>query len=59
MAHCPQGAGFAGVIRALREISLKEGIFEKGFAEKVTEIDREAMTQRLENVNKLIRERNK
>jgi len=59
VAYCPQDVRFAGVIRALREISLKENIFDESFASKITEIDYETRVQRLERVNKLIRERNK
>jgi len=59
VSHCPQDVRFADVVRALREISLKEGIFEEAFALEVSKLDYNARKQRLEKVNKLIEERNK
>jgi len=57
VSHCPQDVRFADVIRALRAISVDEGIFSRDFEAAVEEFDREARKQRLEKVNELIGER--
>ena len=54
VAHCPQDVRFADIIRALRAISLSEGLVDEGFAEEVSKFDYEARKQRLDNVNKLL-----
>jgi len=59
VSHCPQDVRFADVVRALRDISKDEGIFDEGFAAAVAEIDLEARKQRLEKINRLIEERSK
>jgi len=59
VSHCPQDVRFADVVRALREISQKDGVFNEGFAAEVSKIDYDARKQRLDKVNKLIKERSK
>jgi len=59
VSHCPQDVRFADVVRALREISLNEKIFEENFAAEVERLDYEARKQRLEEINKLIEGRSK
>jgi len=54
VAHCPQDVRFADVIRALREISVSEGICDKTFADKIKDIDIKVRKQRLEQVSSLI-----
>jgi heterodisulfide reductase subunit C len=59
VSHCPQDVRFADIVRALREIAQKEGIFDESFADEVSKLDYEARKQRLEGVNKLIEEKSK
>jgi heterodisulfide reductase subunit C len=54
VSHCPQDVRFADVVRALREISLDEGIVSKEFIAAVEGIDLETTKKRLERVNMLI-----
>jgi len=56
VAHCPQDVRFADIVRALREIAVAEGIYDKEFAEKITEIDVKARRQRVDSVNTLLRD---
>ena len=56
VSHCPQDVRFADIIRALREIALKENIVDKKFADTVEAYDLETRKLRLEKVNKLIEE---
>ena len=56
VSHCPQDVRFADIIRALREIALKESIFDRAFADEVEALDRETRKRRLDKVNKLIKE---
>jgi len=55
VSHCPQDVRFADIIRALREIALRENIYDKPFADEVEALDRETRKRRLDQVNKLIK----
>lgn len=44
-AHCPQNVDFADVMKALRNMAVKEGYVHPSFAEKIKEID--AFAQKL------------
>ncbi|MCL1808371.1 MAG: 4Fe-4S dicluster domain-containing protein [Clostridiales bacterium] len=59
VSHCPQDVRFADVVRALRLIAVKEGMFDESFAAAVEKADYDARVQRLEKVNELIEERSK
>lgn len=50
VAHCPQDARPADVIRALRVVAEADGFVPAGFAAKVKEIDERLRLQRLEEV---------
>ena len=54
VSHCPQDVRFADIIRALREIAVKEGAYGAAFAEEVEKADLDARIQRLEKINGLI-----
>ena len=54
VAHCPQDVRFADIIRALREISIAEGLSKSELADRVKEIDIETRKKRLEQVRKLV-----
>jgi len=54
VAHCPQDVRFADIVRALREIAVSEGFYDKEFVNKITEIDVKARKQRLEQVRELL-----
>jgi heterodisulfide reductase subunit C2 len=53
VAHCPQDARPADVIRVLRQIALEEGCYTKEFAEEVEKLDLELKKQRIERINLL------
>jgi len=44
-AHCPQNVNFADVMKALRNMAVKEGYVDPSFVEKIKEID--AFSQKL------------
>ena len=54
VAHCPQDVRFADIVRALRELSVDEGVCDSELAIKVGELDMQARKQRLENVSNLL-----
>ena len=53
VAHCPQDVRFADIVRATRELAVKEGVCDKNLAEKVAELDLKARKQRLKDVSAL------
>ena len=54
VAHCPQDVRFADVVRALRELAVSDGFYDRSFAEKVKEIDLNTRKQRLEQISRLM-----
>ena len=56
VSHCPQDVRFADIIRAVREIALRDKIVDPQFAEAVEALDLETRKLRLDKVNKLIEE---
>ena len=54
VAHCPQDVRFADIVRAARELAVRENICDAGLPEKVAELDLKARKQRLADVCKLL-----
>jgi len=54
VAHCPQDVRFADVVRVLRELAVAAEYAPVSLAEKVTQIDKDAQKQRIDNINKLL-----
>lgn len=54
VAHCPQDVRFADVIRAVRELAVKEGVVSKEFREQVEQTDLQFRKDRLSKVNELL-----
>ena len=57
VAHCPQDVRFADIVRALREIAEREGVYDADFANTVEATDIESRKYRLEKIKDLINER--
>jgi heterodisulfide reductase subunit C2 len=55
VAHCPQDARFADIIRVLREIAVEEGYASKTLADEVEKLDEALKKQRIESIKELIR----
>lgn len=53
VAHCPQDARCADVIRALRTMAVREGCVTEAFADKMEKVDEAFRRQRLEAVKEL------
>jgi heterodisulfide reductase subunit C len=53
VAHCPQNAGFADVMRVLRQICLEDGYVTREFVDEVSKIDIETRQQRIDRIKKL------
>ncbi|MDR2779542.1 MAG: 4Fe-4S dicluster domain-containing protein [Synergistaceae bacterium] len=56
VAHCPQDARFADIIRALREISVERGYFSEELALSVEKANKEYRGKLLEHVKNLLPE---
>ena len=54
VAHCPQNARPADVIKAVRQISVARGFFPEKLLEDVEKLDEETQKQRLEKVGALL-----
>jgi len=54
VAHCPQDARFADVVRALRELSIKKGYRKKGLQESIQKLDEELKQARLEKIKEIL-----
>lgn len=55
VAHCPQDARFADVIRVLREMAVEEGYASKELMDEVEKVDVELRKQRIEKIRELTR----
>ena len=55
VAHCPQDVRFADIVRALREVAVKEGVCDSKLAKKVEELDLQTRKQRLDKVSGLLK----
>ncbi|MDR2571801.1 MAG: 4Fe-4S dicluster domain-containing protein [Oscillospiraceae bacterium] len=55
VAHCPQDVRFADIVRALRELAISEGHYDKSFADKIKEIDQNTKEQRLKQIKDLLK----
>jgi heterodisulfide reductase subunit C len=53
VAHCPQDARCADIIRILREMACEEGYVEKDMLAKIDKLDEEIQLERIEKVCKL------
>lgn len=53
VAHCPQDVRFADILRALREIALKEGQAPPSLAKAIETIDIESRKQRLTKIKEV------
>ena len=53
VAHCPQDARFADVVRVLREMAVEEGYVSREFADRFDKTDAEIRRQRIERVRGL------
>jgi heterodisulfide reductase subunit C len=56
VAHCPQDARFADIIRALREMSVERGYFEEELALSVEKANADCRVKLLERVKSLLPE---
>jgi len=56
-AHCPQNVDFSDIIKALRNMAIKEGYVHPSFIEKVKEIDAFSQKLRHEMVSHIIDQR--
>jgi heterodisulfide reductase subunit C len=52
VAHCPQDARLADVIRALRVMAVQKGAVTEGFAARMRAIDDQSKLDRLEKINR-------
>ncbi|MDR3552564.1 MAG: 4Fe-4S dicluster domain-containing protein [Clostridia bacterium] len=52
VAHCPQDARLADVIRALRGLAVSRGIVTEEFAARVQNIDAQYQLERLDSINR-------
>ena len=57
VAHCPQDARFADIVRALRETAVSENFVDSELIDKIKEIDINARKQRLEQINAILDDR--
>jgi heterodisulfide reductase subunit C2 len=55
VAHCPQDARFADVLRVLRQIAIDEGYASKELLGEVERLDQEIIRQRIEKIKELTR----
>lgn len=55
VAHCPQDARPADVIRVLRQIAVEEGCFTEEMEEEIEKLDIELKKQRIDRVSQLVR----
>ena len=53
-AHCPQNVDFSDIIKALRNMAIKEGYVHPSFIEKVKEIDAFSQKLRHQMVNEIL-----
>lgn len=53
-AHCPQNVNFADVMKALRNMAVKEGYVHPSFTEKIKEIDTFSQRLRHQMVNSIV-----
>ena len=54
VAHCPQDARFADIVRALRDMAVSENIVDSDYINNIKEIDINARKQRLEQIKSIL-----